>query len=82
MKAKRPGGGYIFHGGCDGCTQHMSVCPSCQYMEADWTLPDMNPAHETEKQEKHRMVQLAKSLAKRLPRKKNKLCLIFNKKDS
>lgn len=32
-----------FHGGCQGCTNELSVCPSCQYMNLKWNLPDKNP---------------------------------------
>ena len=44
MKAARSDGGYIFHGGCNGCTQPLKVCPTCCYMEPDWSLPNKNPA--------------------------------------
>ena len=33
---------FIFHGGCHGCENTIDVCPTCQYMEADWTLPNRN----------------------------------------
>ena len=37
----------IFHGGCHGCTQQAKtkgtdICKGCQYLNADWRLPDLN----------------------------------------
>jgi len=45
FKAIRPDGGYVFHGGCDGCTNLIRRCPGCMYMEPNWNLPDLNPIH-------------------------------------
>ena len=65
MKATRPNRGYIFHGGCDGCTNKLEVCPTCRYMEPNWNLPDMNPVHIEEVKEKQKMKDLAYSLIKK-----------------
>jgi hypothetical protein len=36
-----------FHGGCSGCTNQedkgIEYCCNCQYFEADWNKPDLNP---------------------------------------
>lgn len=66
MKAKRPNGGYIFHGGCHGCTNPLSVCPGCMYMEPDWDLPDLNPAHERAHATRSKMKARAYSEAKKV----------------
>jgi hypothetical protein len=44
-QAVRPDGGHIYHGGCHGCTTDAIQCPRCQYMEADWSLPNLNPRY-------------------------------------
>ena len=36
-----------FHGGCHGCTRQeisgsYDVCKGCQYLNADWSLPNLN----------------------------------------
>ena len=33
---------HIFHGGCHGCDNPLSVCPGCQYMLPNWNLPNLN----------------------------------------
>ena len=56
---------YIFHGGCHGCTQDLSVCPTCKYMKPDWTLPSKNNSELLNKLEKEEMMQKA-YIAKKL----------------
>jgi hypothetical protein len=65
MEAKRYNGGYIFHGGCNGCTNHISICPGCMYMEPNWDLPDLNPVNIKKDKERQAMKALAYSLANR-----------------
>lgn len=64
MKAVRPTGLYVFHGGCDGCPNGMEVCPTCQYMEADWSLPVQNPIELKQEREAKDMANLARKLRK------------------
>ena len=71
MKAQRPDGGYVFHGGCDGCTQPLSVCPTCCYMKPDWNLPDRNPISIKEEKEKQAMMELANITMKTMGEKTN-----------
>ena len=54
--------GYTFHGGCAGCTNDLDVCASCQYMEPDWTLPDLNTAHKEGRELKEAMKKVAYAL--------------------
>lgn len=68
MMATRPDGGYVFHGGCNGCTQPLHVCPTCQYMEPDWSLPDRNPVNAEREKEKQAMKDLAYNLRGRVER--------------
>lgn len=65
-KATRPNGEYVFHGGCDGCTEPLQVCPGCKYMRPDWNLPDLNPAHIEQGKEKEAMIRKALSLRKEI----------------
>lgn len=53
---------YLFHGGCCGCTNNLDVCPTCQYMLPDWSLPDKNPVNIKHKQEEDDMIAKAISL--------------------
>lgn len=59
MQAKRTDGGYVFHGGCNGCTQPLHICPKCQYMEPNWELPCMNPEANEKRQQKQEMKKRA-----------------------
>ena len=59
-----------FHGGCNDCTNHISICPNCMYMQSDWYLPDLNPKHIKEKNEQNKLIQKAKSY---ITNKKHKL---------
>lgn len=53
---------HLFHGGCHGCENDISVCPMCQYMEADWDKPDLNTQNTKDKKVHGKMVRLAKQL--------------------
>lgn len=61
MKATRPDGGYVFHGGCGGCTQPLEICPACCYMGPNWSLPDQNQAHKLEEDERQSMMDMARA---------------------
>jgi len=61
---KDDGNGFMFHGGCMGCTNDISVCPGCQYMEANWDLPDLNPVNIEEEERKDRLRMFAMITAK------------------
>lgn len=54
--------GYLFHGGCIGCTNSLAICPACQYMEPNWSLPDLNPKTKNEKEKRELMKKLAYQL--------------------
>lgn len=56
--------GYRFHGGCVDCDNDISVCPSCRYMEPDWSLPTMNPKEIKINKERSRMKSAAYLAAK------------------
>ena len=57
---------YLFHGGCHGCENKLSICPECRYMLPNWSLPDLNTQHKEELAEKERMIKLAIKKAKEL----------------
>lgn len=63
---------HIFHGGCHDCPNDISICPTCQYMVPDWSLPDLNPAHQKREDERSKMQQRAWDAynAKNKPEKK------------
>ena len=57
---------YAFHGGCSGCDrQHrdgdVGNCVGCQYMEHDWSLPDLNPKHAARRAKDKEMIKRAKN---------------------
>lgn len=56
---------YHFHGGCEGCTNPLRMCPGCQYMEANWDLPDLNPVHVEQAKEKTMWRRKARAAAKK-----------------
>ncbi len=64
MKAERPNGGYIFHGGCHGCTNPIQNCPDCRYMLPNWNLPDLNPYSIGLEKEREAMISLARTTKK------------------
>lgn len=66
VKAQRPNGGYVFHGGCDGCPNDLSICPTCCYMEANWRLPSKNPVEIERDKKRAEMRRLAKQRRKGL----------------
>ena len=39
-KAKRPDGGDIYHGGCDGCVTPQKYCSECRYFARPWDRKD------------------------------------------
>ena len=55
----RPNGQFAFHGGCHACTNDISICPGCQYMNADWEKPDLNPIHIEWENKKKEMIKIA-----------------------
>jgi hypothetical protein len=64
FSAKRPNGQYVFHDGCDGCPNDLSICPSCCYMERNWDLPDRNPVNIAMERERWEMIKKAKAAAR------------------
>ena len=66
MRAIRPNGGYVFHGGCSGCDNDISICPTCKYMEPNWSLPDRNPVNIRSQEEKIAMMEFARAENKKL----------------
>lgn len=52
--------GFIFHGGCIGCENPLSVCPDCRYMLPDWNLPDKNTVSPEREKARKRMISLAR----------------------
>lgn len=52
---------YMFHGGCSGCNNSISICPLCKYMESNWTLPDKNPVNIEKANIQKEMIQKAKA---------------------
>lgn len=65
-KVSRVNGGYIFHGGCNGCEapEDNSRCPGCRYFECDWNKPDLNDGHKREAEIREQVKKDARLAAK------------------
>jgi hypothetical protein len=40
VKAKRPDGGNVYHGGCHQCVTPQEHCDKCMYFKRPWSRPD------------------------------------------
>lgn len=51
-----------FHGGCNGCSNELSICPDCMYFNCDWSLPDLNDKTKEQEDKKNKLRQVVLEL--------------------